>query len=116
MQNGNMSENINTLHEIEPTVGKPPQIHAGGQWNQVVLTRSCIGHSRLTHTSLLKGDLKVLGVNPPLTLKHIWLDCVDILALHQQFYTAGNMHDLFSQVKQDETLAFLRITGLYHLI
>ena len=41
-------ENINKLHEIEPTVGKPPQIHAGSRRDQVVLNRCRIGHSRLT--------------------------------------------------------------------
>ena len=51
-----------------------------------------------------------------LTLKHTLLNCVDFLALRQQFYSTGNMHELFSQVNQEEILAFLAKTGLYHLI
>ena len=37
-------------------------------------------------------------------------------AYRQQFYIVDNMHDLFSKVKQEEMLAFLRIAGLCHLI
>ena len=106
-------ENINKLHEIEPSMGKPPQIHAGSQWDQVVLSRCRIGHSRLTHAFLLKGDPppQCIGCQLPLTLKHILLNCVVFLALHQQFYSAGNMRDRFSKVKQEEILALLRIAG-----
>ena len=32
------NENNNKLHEIEPSVGKPPQIHAEGRQDQVVLS------------------------------------------------------------------------------
>ena len=86
---------------------KPPQIDAGGRRDQVVLSRCCIGHSQPTHAFLLRG-------NPPpecigsLTLT---LDCIYFLAPCQQLYSAGNMHDLVSKVKQ-EILAFLRIAGL----
>ena len=47
-------DEINKLHEIELSVGKPPQIHAGGQRDEVVLSHCCIGQSRLTHAFLLK--------------------------------------------------------------
>ena len=69
-------KNINKLHEIEPSVGKPPQNHAGSRWDQVVLSCCCCnGHSRLTHAFLLKGDPppEYIGCQWPLTLKHILL-------------------------------------------
>ena len=62
------------------------------------------------------SHLNVLSGQPPLTLKHILFNCADFLALHQQFYSAGNMHDLFSKVKQEEMFAFLRMSDLYHCI
>ena len=81
-------ENINNLHEIEPS--QPPQIHAGGRpllyWPL---------------TAYICFPAVCIGCQSPLTLKHILLDCFDFLAHHQQFYSAGNMHDLFPKVKQD---------------
>ena len=60
--------------------------------------------------------IQCIGCQLPLTLKHILLNCVDFLALRQQFYSACNMHYLFSKVKPEEMLAILRIAGLYYLI
>ena len=60
-----------------------------------------IGRARSSGMSLLKVDppLECIKCQSPLTLKHILLNCVDFFALRQQFYSAGNMHDLFSKVK-----------------
>ena len=37
-------------------------------------------------------------------------------ALRQQFYTANNMHELFTKVKRENILDFLRAAGLYKYI
>ena len=50
----------------------------------------------------------------PLTIKHSLLNCVDFMALRQQFYIAYGMHGLFIKVKQENTLTFLTAAG--HLI
>ena len=94
------------------------QSHVGGQRDQMVLSRCYIGHSWQTHIFLLTGDPppECIGCQSPLTLKHTLLNCVDFMALRQQFYTANNMHDLFTKVKEENILAFLRAAGLYHLI
>ena len=48
-------ENINKLHDVEPSVGNPPQIHmGGGSWqDEVVLSHCLISHPWLTHAFLL---------------------------------------------------------------
>ena len=86
--------------------------------DQVVLSHCRIGHLWLTHAFFLKGEPvpKCIGCQSPLTIKHILLNCVDFMALRQQFYTANSMHELFTKVKQEHILAFLSAAGLYHLI
>ena len=49
-------ERINKLHDIQPSVRKPPQIYAESQWDQVVLSHCRIGLSWLTHAFLLMGE------------------------------------------------------------
>ena len=49
-------ENINKLHDMQQSVGKPPQIHTWSQWNEMFLSRCCISHSWLIH-AYLKGNL-----------------------------------------------------------
>ena len=51
-----------------------------------------------------------------LTINDILLNCVDFMALHQQFYTANSMHELFTKEEQENILAFLSAAGLFHLI
>ena len=107
-------ENINKLHEIKPSVGKPPQIYTGNRRDQVVLSRCRIGHSWLTHAFLLKGEPapECIRCQSPLTIKHILLNCVDFMALRQQFCTANSTHEVFTKVKQENMLAFLSAAGL----
>ena len=52
----------------------------------------------------------------PLTIKRILLSCVDFMALHQQFYTANSMREIFTKVKEENIWAFLSVAGLYRLI
>ena len=52
----------------------------------------------------------------PMTIKHIRLNCVDFMALGHQFDDANSMHELFSKVKQQHILVFVRTPGAYPLI
>ena len=72
----------------------------------------------LTHAFLFKGEPahECIGCQSALTIRHILLDCVDFMAMRQQFYRANGMPDLFTKVKQENILTFLRAAGLYHLI
>ena len=112
------NESINKLHDIHPSVGKPPQNYTGSRWDEVVLCHCRIGHSWLTHALLLKVEPspECIGCQSPLTIKHIWLNCVDFMALRQQFYTPNNMHELFTKVKPENILAFLMTADIYNHI
>ena len=47
---------LNKLHEILPIVNEPRTHHLSSRRDQSVFNRCRIGHSRLTHEFLLKGE------------------------------------------------------------
>ena len=68
----------NKLHEITPThsVGTPSTHHLSTRRDQSVFNRCRIGHSRLTHQFLLKGEPppECIPCNCPLTMKHLLVE------------------------------------------
>ena len=56
--------------------------------DQSVFNRCRIGHSRLTHEFLLKGEPppECIPCNCPLTIKHLLIECVDFIDVRQRFY------------------------------
>ena len=69
----------NKLHVIRPTVGDYKQKTCLSHRDTVLLNRLRIGHTRLTHSFLLSGDLPECGTcQCPLTVKHILVECVDL--------------------------------------
>ena len=70
---------------------------------QVVLTRCCIGNSRITHNYLLnKGKRpECIPYNSNYSPTHVLADCVDVADVHQTFYHVDNVYDLFTNVAGD---------------
>ena len=80
-------------------MGKLPQV-SRTRWSLATAVLATLGLHLLSFSG---GTLpECIGCQSLLTLIHILLDCVDFLNPRQQFYAAGNMHDLFSKVKQEE--------------
>ena len=63
-----------------------------------LLARCRIGHTRLTHAYLLQREEQPECVFciEPLTVKHLFLDCVDLAFVRQQYFTAATMNQLFN--------------------
>ena len=71
---------------------------------QVVLTRCCIGHSRLTHTYLLNNEERseCIPCNSNYLLKHVVSECVGVADVRQTFYNVNNLSNLFTNINQFE--------------
>ena len=69
---------FNKLHEIKPVLGKNT-IYQSLRQEEVVLTCLCIGHTRLTHSYLLKHEDQPLCIscNEPFMVKHFLIDCTE---------------------------------------
>jgi len=66
----------------------------------VIINGLKIGHSRLTHSYLLSGeDLPTCASgDPPLTVKHMLLDCPDLQVIQQKYFTASSLKDIFESI------------------
>ena len=108
----------NKLKEIVPNLKEHQQLQCHNRRDEVVLTRLRIGHSRLTHSFLLKGEPppECFGCNTRYTLKHILLECENFSNIRRRFYNCNNMYDLFHTVKKETILAYVREIGIYNRI
>ena len=81
---------------------------------EVVLARLRIGHTYLTHVHLLKKEDRPQCVfcDEPYTVKHLLLECADLLLIRQRYYSVDTMAQLFNTVSYDKILGFLKETGI----
>ena len=109
---------LNKLHEITPIVNEPRTHHLSTRRDQSVFNRCRIGHSRLTHKFLLKGEPppECIPCNCPLTIKHLLIECVDFNDVRQRFDQVPSLQDLFKTVKPEVILEFLKAAALYRLL
>ena len=87
---------VNKIHEIKPVLGKST-IYRSLRREEVVLIRLRIGHTRLTHSYLLKREDQPLCINcnDPFTVKHFLIDCIEFShARRQVFQTNDWIHYL----------------------
>jgi ribonuclease HI len=108
----------NKLKEIIPNLLDHHQIQCNNRRDEVVMTRLRIGHSRLTHAFLMKGDPspECIGCNTAFTIKHILVECVDFADTRKLFYNVQDMNSLFKTVTKEKILGFIKEIGLYHKI
>ena len=85
---------------------------------QVVISRLRIGHTKLTHSFILKQEPQpqCLTCQTTCTVKHILIECRSFAVTWKRFFKVNNLTDLFENVKTDDILSFLRETELYQKI
>ena len=109
--------NNNKLHEIKPELGENSYCF-NNRRDQVVISRCRIGHSRNTHDYLLKNEPppECIPCNCKYSIKHIFLDCIDLADIRDKYFSHNNMHDLFNKVPSHIIIQFLKEIGLYSKI
>ena len=106
----------NKLHEILPDLKE--NLNVQDQINrkeETVLSRLRIGHTWITHSHLLNGEEMPLCVacDSPFTVKHILVECFDLLPIRLNYYKETDLHTLFRKVKTSNIMNFLKEIGLY---
>ena len=108
---------FNKLHEIKPVLGKN-NIYRSLRREEVVLTRLRIGHTRLTHSYLLKREDQpfCISCNEPFTVKHFLIDCIEFFHVRRQFFQTNDLRYLYENVPNDSILMFLKHINLFNKV
>ena len=97
---------LNKLHAIKPTIGGQSFTYRSRK-EQVILDRLRIGHTRLTHSFLLKGEPppECTTCECQLTIQHILVDCIEYDFIRPELF--GNnttLKDIFDNVSSDDII------------
>ena len=104
----------NKLFQIQPTLG---EWRPESRREQVVISRLRIGHTRLTHSFILKQEPQpqCSTFQTTCTVKHILIECRNFAVIRKRFFKVYNLTDTFVNIKIDDILS-LRETELYQQI
>ena len=82
---------------------------------QILIARLHVGHTRLTHSFILKQEQPPLWLTcqTPYTIKHILVECSVLATAKERHFKADNIRDLFENINMDNVLSFLREAELY---
>jgi len=107
----------NKLHSVKPNLGVWKSQHA--RRDSVILTRLRIGHTRLTHQHLLKGEDPPLCMrcDVPLSVHHILIDCPALNHIRSQIFKNDfNLPTLIGAHPDPNLFQFLHMTNIYNLL
>ena len=107
---------FNKLYAIQPDLGFWSLSKTLCRRDQTVLFRCRIGHSRMTHSWLLKAEPppECVFCDCPLTMHHLLLECGDLAIIRHQHFNINTLKDLFG-LSPSIILSFLKTAGLYNL-
>ena len=109
---------FNNLKEIEPIVNHHRLVPKLSRREEIVLARLRIGHTRLTHSCLLKREERpyCIGCDTPFTVRHFLLDCADFHRESLSLIQVNNLKDLFKDVSVENILSFVKDINLFNKI
>ena len=88
-------------------------------WKEnTVLNRLHIGHSYLTHSFILRKEEAAVCVarNAVITVKHILIECADLLEIRKKYFEERSLYSLFRTVIPEIIFDFLRGIGVFYTI
>ena len=104
----------NKFHEILPKLRDKLLSFWNTRKENTVLNRLHIGHSYLTHFfNLRKEEAPVcVACNVVLTIKHIFIECADLLDTRKKYFEEKSLYSLFRNVIPEVVFDFLREIGV----
>ena len=101
----------NKFHEILPKLPDKLLSFCNTRKESTVLNRLHIGHSYLTHSIILRKE-EVPVACDVLTVKHILIECADLLEIRKKYFEEKSLYSLFRNVIPEVIFDFLREIGV----
>lgn len=114
----NMAGN-NKLHAIRPIIGNQPSATRSVRKDEVVLCRLRIGHTRLTHSHLMKQEPppECVTCQCRLTIQHILVDCIEYDFFRTDLFKDNvTLYSIFKNVSPDTIILFVKRAFFYNAI
>ena len=107
----------NRFQEILPTLQEKLLSFCNTRKENTVLNRLHIGHSYLTHSFILRKEgAPVCVACNVLTVKHILIECADLLEIRKKCFEEKSLYSLFRNVIPEVVFDFLRVVGVFYKI
>ena len=106
----------NKLFEIKPVIGQSQPVVRNVRQEEVVLARLRIGHTRITHSYLLKREEPpyCFGCDTLFTVRHFLLECGDFSHIRNKYFHVDTIKQLFNDVPIDNIFLFLKEINLFN--
>ena len=102
--------------EIKPVIGQSQPVVRNVRQEEVVLARLRIGHTRITHSYLLKQEEPpyCFGCDTLFTVRHFLLECGDFSHIRNKYFHVDTIKQLFNDVPIDNVFLFLKEINLFN--
>ena len=106
----------NKLFEIKPVIGQSQPVVRNVRQEEVVLAHLRIGHTRITHSYLLKREEPpyCFGCDTLFTVRHFLLECGDFSHIRNKYFHVDTIKQLFNDVPIDNVFLFLKEINLFN--
>ena len=108
----------NKFYEILPKLSDKLLSFCNTRKGNTALNRLHIGHSYLTHSFILRKEEDPVSVacNTVLTVKHILIECADLLEVRKKYFEQTSLYSLYRNVSPEIIFDFLREFGVFYKI
>ena len=108
----------NKFHEILPKLSDELLSFCNTRKENTVLNRLHIGHSYLTLSFILRKEeaLVCVACNAVITVKHILIECADLLEIRKKYFKEKSLCSLFRNLILEVVFDFLREIGVFYKI
>ena len=105
-------------HEVIPKLPDKLLSFCNARKEGTVLNRLHIGHSYLTHSFILRKEEAPVCVacNVALTVKHILIECADLLEIRKKYFEEKSLYSLFRNVIPEVVFDFLREISVFYKV
>ena len=109
----------NKFHEVLPKLPDRLLSFCNTRKENTVLNRLHIGHSYLTHSFILGKEEEAplcVAYNAVITLKHILIECANLLEIRKKYFEETSLYSLFRNVIPEMIFDFLREICVFYKI